>query len=122
MERNAYCSAPRISPGKKVHKFTPCDSYFCFRSLNKENKSNDDKIKENIRGEAWRSTRGKNREENEYLGGGKEGMNQAILSCPFLPLLCNCSEFSGFLNSVTFTYITGQFFLLKYLFSLSWTV
>lgn len=87
-----------------------CYSDFCVRRLNKENKNNDDKIKENWQGGAWRSMREKNREESNHLGRAKEGMNQPILSCPFLPLLCNCGKFSGFLNSVTFTYIMGQSF------------
>lgn len=69
-----------------------------------------------------RRRRGKNTEESKDLGRAEEGINQPILSCPFLLLLCDCSEFSGFLNSVTFTYITRQFYLLKYLFAWSWTV
>lgn len=64
----------------------------------------------------------KNTGQSKDLRRAKEGINQPILSCPFLLLLCDCSEFSGFLNSVTFPYITGQFCLLKYLFALSWTV
>lgn len=66
--------------------------------------------------------RGENRGESKDLGRAEEGINQPILSCPFLLLLCDCSEFRGFLNSVTFTYITGQFYSLKYLFALSWTI
>lgn len=112
------CSGFPLERG--MHTFTL--TLICFRRLCKESKSNDNKIKENSRGEAWRSKRGKNGEESKALGRAKEGMNQPILSCPFLPLLCNCSEFSGFLKSVTFAYITGLFFLLKYLFALSWTV
>lgn len=121
---NVYCSVLRFSPGKRdaqIHTHITLISVSgdCVRKIRvmivKE-------IKENSRGEVWRSARGKNGEVSRAFGRAKEGMNQPLLLCPFLALLCNCSEFSGFLKSVTFTYIIGLFFLLKYLFALSWTV
>lgn len=48
--------------------------------------------------------------DSRELGRAKEGMNQPIFSNPSLSLLCNCSEFSGFLNSMTFSYIIGSSF------------
>lgn len=121
--RNVYCSELRFSLGKKdMQIHTHVYSYFCLRSPCKENKNNDNKIKGNIVGEAGEVQEEKYKEGSEDLGRAKEEMNQPFLLCPLLPLLCNCSEFSGFLNSVTFIYITKLFFLLKYLFALSWTV
>lgn len=123
VRRNVYCSAFRFSSGKKhvqIHtRVTLISVSGVWIKKIRVMMIKSRETFEETHGEIWE---GKNRGESKDLGRAEEGINQPILSCPFLLLLCDCSEFSGFLNSVTFTYITGQFYSLKYLFALSWTV
>lgn len=76
---NVYCSVLRLSPGKRDAQIHAHVTLISVSGDCKENKSNDNEIKENISGEVWRSARGKKGAEGRAFGRAEEGMNQPLL-------------------------------------------
>lgn len=75
---NVFCSVLRFSPGKRGAQIHTHITLISVSGDCKENKSNNNEIKENISGEVWRSTRGKKGEESRAFGRAEEGMNQPL--------------------------------------------